>query len=212
MCLAGSGGCFETPRRNQHLHGKEFREHEMLARGVPRFPIFGKMYRSNRVRSLAAHQSARGDRLPPRVGKLAQDPIDDAAQDALRKTFRRRIDRSDAPKMDRYLFIVLDDLKLRMIHANSFSTQTRSAENNDALTRGDHFLHVMQIKPTAYERLTQRIRLRFLQRRFKDFLPAAKTAHRRFDHLSAKTDGSVGFFPRKLWELGPILMTPGEMR
>ena len=114
--------------------------------------------------------------------------------------------------MDRYLFIVLDHLKLRMIHANSFSTQTRSAENNDALTRGDHFLHVMQIEPATYERLTQRIRLRFLQRRFKDFLPAAKPAHRRFDHLPAETDGSVGFFPRKLCELSPILMTPREMR
>src|SRR6476660_2297486 len=104
MCLAGSGGCFETPRRNQHFHGKEFREHEMLARGVPRFPTFGKMYRSNRVRSLAAHQSGRGDRLPSDVWRLVQDPIDDAAQDALRKTFSRGIDRRDAPKMDRYLF------------------------------------------------------------------------------------------------------------
>ena len=99
-----------------------------------------------------------------------------------------------------------------MIHANSFSTQTRPAENNDTLTRGDHFLHVMQIEPAACERLTQRIRLRFLQRRLKNFLPAAKPAQRRFDHFPAETDGSVGFFPRKLWELGPVLMTPREMR
>src|SRR6476646_11329659 len=184
----------------------------MLARGVPRFPILGKMYRSNRLRSLAARQTGRGDRLPSCVWKLVQDTIHEAAQDALRKTFSRRIDRSDSPKMDRYLFIVLDHLKLRMIHANSFSTQTRPAENNDALTCGDHFLHVMQIEPTAYERLTQRIRLCFLQRGFKDFLPTAKPTNRRFGHLPAETDGSVGFFPRKLWELGPILMPPGEMR
>src|SRR6478752_10703359 len=118
----------------------------MLARGVPRFPTFGKMYRSNRVRSLAAHQSGRGDRLPSDVWRVVQDPIDEAAQDALRKTFSRRIDRRDSPKMDRYLFIVLDHLKLRMIHANSFSTQPRSAENHDALTCGDHFLHVVQIE------------------------------------------------------------------
>src|SRR6476646_1332852 len=177
----------------------------MLARGVPRFPILGKMYRSNRLRSLAAHQTGRCDRLPSCVFRLVQGAIDDAAQDPLRKTFSRRIDRRDAPKMDRYLFIILDHLKLRMIHANSFSAQTRSAENNDALTRGDHFLHVMQIEPAAYERLTQRIRLRFLQRRLKDFLPAAKPAQRRFDHFPAETDGNVGFFPRKLWELGPIL-------
>src|SRR4249919_248249 len=114
--------------------------------------------------------------------------------------------------MNRYLFIVLNHLKLRMIHANSFSTQTRSAENNDALTCSDHFLYVMQIEPAACERLTQRIRLRLLQRRFKDFLPAAKPPERCVDHLAAKTNGNIGFFPRKLWELGPILMTPREMR
>src|SRR4029077_4538378 len=184
----------------------------MLARGIPRFPTFGKMYRSNRVRSLVAHQSGRGDRLPSCVWKLVQDTIDDAAQHALRKTFCRGIDRRDSPKMDRYLFIVLDHLKLRMIHGNSFSTQTRPAENNDALTRGNHFLHVVQIEPAAYEWLTQRIRLRFFQRRFKDFLPAAKPAQRRFDHLPAQTDGNLGFFLRKLWELCTVLMTPREMR
>src|SRR6188474_734765 len=184
----------------------------MLAGGVPHFPTLGKMYRANRVRSLAAHQTGRGDRLPSGVCKLVQDAINDAAQDALRKTFSRRIDRRDASKMDRHLFIVLDHLELRMIHANSFSPQTGFAENDNALTRGDHFLHVMQIEPAAYKRFTQRIRVRFLQRCFKDFLPAAKPAQRRFDHLPAKTDGSVSFFPGKLWELGPILMTSREMR
>src|SRR5512147_848137 len=103
----------------------------MLARSVPCFPICGEMYRSNRVRSLAAHQTGRGDRLPSCVWKLVQDTINDAAQDALRKTFSRRIDRRDPPKMDRHLFIVLDHLKFRMIHANSFSTQAWPAENND---------------------------------------------------------------------------------
>src|SRR4030095_9118407 len=127
----------------------------MLARGVPRFPTSGKMYRSNRVQSLAAHQTARGDPFPHRVWNLVQHAIDDAAQDALRKTFSRRIDRRGGRERDRYLLIVLDHLKFRMIHANSFSTQTRPAENNDALTCGDHFLHVMQIEPAAYERLTQ---------------------------------------------------------
>jgi hypothetical protein len=100
--------------------------------------------------------------LPSCVWKFLQNPIDDAAQDALRKTFGRRIDWCDAPKMDRYLFIVLNHLELRMIHANSLSAQTRPAENNDALPGGDHFLHVMQVEPAAHERLTQRIRLGFL--------------------------------------------------
>src|SRR4029453_9655118 len=168
----------------------------MLARGVPRFPTIGKMYGLDCVRSIAAHQTGRRDRLPFCVWKLVQDAIDDAAQDALRKTFSRRIDRRDAPKMDRYLLVVLDHLKLRMIHANSFSTQTRFTENNDALTRSDHFLHVMQVEPAAYERSTQRIRLRFLEGRFKDFLPAAKPAQRRFDHLPHTTGRRAGFFQR----------------
>src|SRR5215831_8140145 len=184
----------------------------MLARGVPRFPTSGEMYRSNRGQSLAAHQTGRGDRLPSCVWKLVQNTIDDSAQDALRKTFSGGIDRRDTSKMDRYLFIVLDHFEFRMIHTNSFSTETRLAENNDALTSCDHFLDVMQIEPAAHERLTQRIRLRFLQRRFEDFFPAAKPAQRRFDHLSAETDRALGFFPRKLWELGPVLMTPREMR
>src|SRR4029079_8534161 len=184
----------------------------MFSRGVARFPTFGKMYRSNRVRCLAAHQSGRGNGFRSSVCRLLQHAVDDAAQDTLRKTFSRRINRRDSPKMNRHLFIVFDDLELWMIDANSFSTQTRLAENDDALTRSDHFLHVMQIEPATDERLTQRIRLGFLQRRFKDFLPAAKPAHRCFDHLAAETDGNVGFFPRKLWELGPILVTPRKMR
>src|SRR5262249_43646421 len=133
----------------------------MLARGVPCFPTPGKVYRSNCVRPLAAHQTGRGGRLPSCIWKLVQDTMNDAAQNTLRKTFCCRINGGDPPKMDRYLFVVLDHLKLGMIHANSFSAQTRPTENNDALTRGDHFLHVMQIEPAAYERLTQRIWLRF---------------------------------------------------
>src|SRR5215204_3290456 len=129
----------------------------MLARRVSCCPSFGKMYRSNRFRSLAAHQSGGRDRLPCDVWTLVQDTIDDAAQNALRKTFSRRINRRDSPKMDRYLFIILDHLKLRMIHANSCPAQTWPAENNNALTRSDHFLHVVQIEPAAHERLTQRI-------------------------------------------------------
>src|SRR5438045_9101396 len=136
----------------------------MLARRVPRFPTSGKMYRSNCVRSLAVHQTVRGDRLPSCIWKLVQDTIDDAAQDALRKTFSRRIDRRDPPKMDRYLFIVLDHLELRMIDANSFSAQTRPAEHNNALTRGAHFLHVVQIERAPYEVRAPGIRLPFVYR------------------------------------------------
>src|SRR5262245_37627839 len=105
----------------------------MLTRGIARFPTSGEMYRSNRVRSLAVYQAGRGDRLPSCVGEFAQDTIDDAAQNALRKTFSRRIDGRNPPKMDRNFLVVLDYFKLGMIHANSFPAHTRPAKNNNAL-------------------------------------------------------------------------------
>src|SRR4029078_11595571 len=114
----------------------------MLSRGVAPFPTFGKMDRSNRVRSLAAHQSRRGNGFRSSVCRLLQHTVDDAAQDRLRKTFSCRINRRDSPKMNRHVFIVFDDLELWMIDANSFSTQTRLAENDDALTPSDHFIHL----------------------------------------------------------------------
>src|SRR4029079_19777371 len=102
---------------NQHLHGEKFREHEMLARDIALFPTSWKMYLADCVRTFAVHQTGRGDWLPFWVWKLLQNPIDDAAQDALRKTFGRGIDGRDTPKMDLHLFIVLDHLELRMFHA-----------------------------------------------------------------------------------------------
>ena len=129
---------------------------------------------------------------------------------------KRRIDEivqlNDAPEMDRHLFVVFDHLKLRMIHANPLSAQSRLAKNNDPLAGSDHFLHVMQIEPPAHERFAQSVWLRFLQRCFKDFLPAAKAAQRSFKNLAAKTDWDVAFFSRKMRKLCAILVTSGKMR
>src|SRR5262249_38388695 len=184
----------------------------ILACGIAHCPGFRKMNRANRVRWAAAHQTPRRGRFPHCVCNLPQDAMNNAAQNTLRKTFRRRINRGDPPKMDRYLFVVLNHLELRMIHANPSSTKTRLAENNDALTHGDHFLHVMQIEPATHERLTQRIRLRFLQRCFENFLPPAKPAQRSFDHLAAETDGNITFFSQKMRELCAVLVTSQKMR
>ena len=114
--------------------------------------------------------------------------------------------------MDRNFFIILDDLELRMIHANSLAPQARPAKHNQALPGCDHLLHVMQIEPTAHQWFTQRVRLRFLQCCFEDLLPAAKTAQRRFNHFTAKTNWNVAFFAWKMRELGSILMTARKMR
>src|SRR5215470_12473686 len=112
----------------------------MLACCIAGFPTLWKMNRANRVRSLAAHQSARRDRLQCCARNLIQDPINDAAQNALREPFRPGINRCDAPKMDRYLFVVFNDLELRMIHAYSLPAPARLTKNNDALAGHDHFL------------------------------------------------------------------------
>src|SRR5438128_2746977 len=143
--------------------------------------------------------------------KFIQKPIDHAAQHALRKALGRGIDRRDPSKMNRYFFIILDDFELRMVHANSLSSQARLSKHDDALTGGDHLLHVMQIEPSTHERLAQCICLRFLQRGLKNFFPSTKTAQRSFDHFAAKTNRNVAFLARKLRELRAILMAPGEM-
>src|ERR1700756_3524023 len=113
--------------------------------------------------------------------------------------------------MDRYFFIVLDDLKLRMIHADSLSPQTGFSEDDDALAGRDHFLHVMQVEPPAHQRLAQSICLRFLERGFKDFFPSAKTAQRSLCHLATKAHRNIAFFVRKTRELSPIFVASRKM-
>src|SRR5438445_390803 len=80
--------------------------------------------------------------------------------------------------------------------------QARLAKDNNALAGRDHFLYVMQVEPSAHERLAQSICLRLLQRGFKNFFPSAKTAQRSLNHLAAKTDRNIAFLARKTRELG----------
>src|SRR5436309_14404592 len=89
-----------------------------------------------------------------------------------------------------------------MIHANPFCAQTRLSKNNQALPGHNHLLHVMQVEPSADQRLTESDCLRFLKRRFKNFLPSAKTTQRSFDYLAAQTNRTVAFLARTMRELG----------
>src|SRR5947207_14986745 len=83
-----------------------------------------------------------------------------------------------------------------MIHANSVSPEARLAEDDELLSSGDHFLDVVQIKPSADERLTERVRVRFLQCRLKNLFPTAETTEGRFDHFSSQTDRHVTIIAR----------------
>src|SRR5438552_6453625 len=99
-----------------------------------------------------------------------------------------------------------------MIHANAVASQPRFAKNDQALTRGDHFLHVMQIEPAADERLAERIRIRLVPWRFENLFPAATPAQRSLDHLAAQTDRRVAFLARKFRKLLPIFVPSRIMR
>src|SRR6058998_1580031 len=191
MWLTNANRRLRTSRCDHHLHREEFRKNEMLARGITRFPALRKMNRPNRGTSISLNEIVRHQRFQWFAGKFVQQPIDDAAQYALRKTFRRRIDRRDAPKVDRDFFVVLDYFELRVIHANPLPSQTRFAEDNEALPRGDHLLDIMQVKPTTHERLAQRARIRLLQRRLKNLFPSAETAQLCLDDFSAQADRHV---------------------
>ena len=186
----------------------------MFTRGVTRVPAVREMDRANRVASLATNkiawrqcfQSGRPRR------KFVQQPVNHAAQDTLRKTFRSRVDRRDSAKMDRYLLVILNDLKLRVLHANSVSAQPRLTKDHHTLAGGDHFLYVMQIEPSAHERLAQSVWVRFLQRGLENFLPTAEATQRRLDHLPAKTDRNITLFARKPRKFRSVFMAPRKVR
>src|SRR5262249_54027264 len=187
----------------------------MLVCGIPLLPTFREMYGPNRCRPrhVAVDQSARQQSFEPsrRSSNLIQKLINHTAQDALRKAFRRGIDRRDAPEVNRDFFIVLDNLEFRMIHANSLSAQSRLAKDNNALTGRDHFLHIMQIEPSTHQRLAQSVCVRLLQRGFKDFFPSAESAQRSFNHLATKAHGNIPFLARKARELTAIFVASRKM-
>ena len=99
-----------------------------------------------------------------------------------------------------------------MVHANAFAAKTRFSEDDQALSGRDHFLHVMEVEPATDERLAQSVCVRFLQGRFEDLFPAAKSTQRSLRHLSAKTNRYVALFVGKGRKLMPIFVTPRIMR
>src|SRR6266481_3321907 len=118
----------------------------MLPGGVTRFPAFREMNRANRVASFPMNQTARYQRFQWIIGNFIQQPVNDAAQSALRKTFCRGVNGCDTPKMDRNLLVILDDLELRVIHTDPLATQMRFAKHDHALAGRDHLLYIMQVE------------------------------------------------------------------
>ena len=109
---------------------------------------------ANRVTSFPVNETARPQGFQQLVHNFIQQPVNDAAQPALGKTFRRWINRRDPSKMDsRVCGIILDNLELRVVHADPLATQTRFAKHDDALPGRNHFLHVMQVEPATHQRL-----------------------------------------------------------
>ena len=119
-----------SSRCDQHLHGEKFGKHEVLTRGGKRLPGFGKMNLPDRFASIAVFQVPRQQWLDWVGVEVLKQPMDNAAQNALRETFRRRINRSDSPKMDRFLFIILNHFKFGMVHAKSLSAKFGFAEHD----------------------------------------------------------------------------------
>ncbi len=185
----------------------------MLARRGRASPIeSGKM---NLLQSAPPRTRAvipRQQRLHFVVRQIFQRMKNQPAKHALREPFRRGINRRDPAEMNRFLLVVLDHFKLRMLHANALPAQPRLSENDQALAGRDHFLHVVQIEPAQHERLAERVRVRFLQGRFEDLLPAAETPQRRLRHLAANTDRRLAFLAREAGKLLPIFVPPRIMR
>src|SRR5437879_7575245 len=168
------------------------------------------MNRPNRFVAVAILQVLWQQRFNRCRVDVLEKSINHAAQHPLRKTFGGRIDRRNPAKMDRLLLVVLNHFKFRMIHANSVSPEPRLAKDDELLSSGDHFLDVVQIKPSADERLTERVRVRFLQCRLKNLFPTAETPERRFDQFSGQTDRQVTLLARQLRKLRSIFGTSEE--
>src|SRR3982074_954648 len=116
----------------------------MLARRVPSFPAFREMNRPNGGAPFARSELGRHKRFQRLIRKLVEQTMDDAAQQPLRNSFRRRINRRAPTEMDRHLLVVLDHFKLGMLDADAFAAEARLAEYDQPLSSRDHFLHVMQ--------------------------------------------------------------------
>src|SRR5205809_7932039 len=117
----------------------------MLTCRSERFPRLGEMNRPNRFAAVAVFQVLRQQWFNRRGLKVLKKSINDAAQHPLRKTFGGGIDRRDSAKMDRFLLVVLNHFKFRMIHANSVSKEPQLADDGEMVCSCDHTLIIVQI-------------------------------------------------------------------
>ena len=108
--------------------------------------------------------------------------------------------------------IVFDHFKLRVLHAKTLPAKARFAENDQPLTGGNHLLDVVQIEPTADQRLTERVRIRFLERGLEDLFPPAKTSQLRLHHFAAKANRLIAFLARKVRKFRPVLVSLRKVR
>ncbi len=113
--------------------------------------------------------------------------------------------------MDGNLVVVLDHFELGMLQAEALPAQARLAENHEPLTGCDHFLDVMQIEPPEDERLAQCVRVRFLQGRFENLLPATEAPKLGLHHFATQADRHVAFFARKAGKLRAVLVPARKM-
>src|SRR5262249_40539311 len=93
-----------------------------------------------------------------------------------------------------------------MIHAKPLAAQFRLAEHDELLIGGNHFLDVIQIEPAKDQRLTEGIRVRFLQSRL-EYSSAAEATKRCLDYNARQTNWFIAFFARKFRKLMPIFVT-----
>src|SRR4051794_2375047 len=98
-----------------------------------------------------------------------------------------------------------------MLHAHPIFAEARLAENDEALSGRDHFLDVMQIEPAQDERLAERIRIRFFQRRLEDLFPTAEPDQARLDYFAADQNWGIAFLSRKRGEMGSVFIAPRIM-
>src|SRR3954462_14417042 len=113
--------------------------------------------------------------------------------------------------MNRFLFVIFNDFEIGMIHAKALAAKLRFAENDQLLLGADHFLDVMQIEPAKDQRLAERIRVRLLERRFKNSA-TAKPTERCLDDMTGQTKRFVGFLAREFRKLMAIFVASRIMR
>src|ERR1700687_5178688 len=123
LSAAGSGG--RSSRCDQDLHREELGEDEMFASRVKISLACRKMDLMQRGDSFPEIDSMRQKRLDRASVKTFECPVNQSAKRPLRKPLGRRINWSDAAEVHRDLIIVLDDFKLRMLHAEPPATQSR---------------------------------------------------------------------------------------